>query len=130
MDHVGFDFSAIDQLAGDLDKAIDRVPAGTRAVVQKGSLNIKTDWRRRWSGHPRIKQIVPTITYDTIETRTSVVGEIGPDRSRGPAAALANIPEYGTLNNAPIPGGIPALATEEPKFEAQMQALAEKAIGL
>lgn len=130
MDRIRFDFSAIDQLAGDLDKAIDRIPAGTRAVVQKGSLNIKTDWRRRWSGHPHIRQIVPTITYDTIETGSTVVGEIGPDRARGPAAALANIPEYGTVKNPPIPGGIPALAAEQPKFERAAQALAEKALGL
>ena len=76
------------------------------------------------------KQIVPTITYDTTETSTRVVGEIGPDRSRGRAAALANIPEYGTVNNPPIPGGIPAVAAEEPRFEKAMQDLAVKALGL
>jgi hypothetical protein len=130
MDGLRFDFGALDQLAGDLDKVVDRIPAGTRAAVQKSSLAIKTDWRRRWSGHPHIRQIVPTITYDTTETRTSVVGEIGPDRAHGPAAALANIPEYGTVKNAPIPGGIPASAAEEPKFEKAMQDLAEKALGL
>jgi hypothetical protein len=59
-----------------------------------------------------------------------VVSDIGPDRSRGAAAALANIPEYGTVKNAPIPGGIPALAAEEPRFEKAMQDLAVKALGL
>jgi hypothetical protein len=130
MDGIRFDFRQLDDLADGLDRAVDLIPAGTRAAVQKGSLNIKTDWRRRWSGHPHIKQIVPTITYDTTETSTRVVGEIGPDRSRGRAAALANIPEYGTVNNPPIPGGIPAVAAEEPRFEKAMQDLAVKALGL
>lgn len=130
MDGFAFDLGEIQQLADELDAATAYVPAATRAVVQKGALNIKTDWRRRWSGHRHLRAIASTITYDTTESRSGVVGEIGPDRASGPAAALANIPEYGTVKNAPIPGGGPALSAEEPRFAAAMEALAVKALGL
>lgn len=99
--------------------AVDEV----RKVVAKGSLNIKTDWRRRWSGHPHLKGLPRTITYDTDVLRDTIVGEIGPDKALGGQAALANIPEYGSVNNAPLPGGAPALETEAPKFEKALEAL-------
>ncbi|MEU8186011.1 hypothetical protein [Micromonospora carbonacea] len=110
-------------LAVDLDEAAAAAPAEVRKVVQKGALNIKTDWRRRWSGHPHARRLPYAVTYDTKETSTGSSAEIGPDKDK-PQGALGNLFEFGSVNNAPIPGGIPAAAAEKPRFEKALEDLA------
>lgn len=112
-------------LQKDMLRAVTRAPAETTAVVAKGALNIKNDWRRRWSGHPHIKAIPRFINYDIWPGPFATSAEIGPVKNspQGPLAALI---EYGSVNNPPIPGGAPALDAEAPKFEAAIAALAER----
>lgn len=112
----------------ELETDLRRIPADfpkrVGQVVSKGAYNIKKDWKDRWSGHAHIPALPRAITYDlTVRARDSEA-EIGPDKAKrqGP---LGNIIEFGTENNAPIPGGLPALAAEEPKFVNAIADLAE-----
>jgi len=122
------DVSELLALEADLRKAGSNVVDEVRKVVAKGSLNIKKDWQQRWTGHPHIKHLPRTISYDTAVNRDAIVGEIGPDKAKGGQAALANIIEYGSVNNAPLPGGAPALAAEGPKFEKALEDLAVRLV--
>jgi hypothetical protein len=114
--------SGLDGLAADLIAADREMLGEVRAVTQKGLLNIKTDWRRTWSGHPRIKFLPSDITYDTEQTASKVSGEVGPEHGRR-GASLANLIEYefGGVHSAPIPGGAPALEREQPKYTKTLE---------
>jgi hypothetical protein len=124
-----FSFSGIEgkdglkELIADLEREARVAPAEARKVLQKGALNIKNDWRRRWSGRPHAPRLPYAIGYDTRVLGGVSEAEIGPDKDK-PQGALGNLFEYGSVNNAPIPGGAPALEAERPKFEAAMEALA------
>jgi hypothetical protein len=97
-------------------------PAEARKVVQHGLLNIKRDWRQRWSGYPHAPRLPYAISYEVKQLRGRIEGEVGPDKDK-PQGALGNLFEFGSVKNAPIPGGAPALRTEQPKFERAMEAL-------
>ncbi|MCX4470452.1 hypothetical protein OOK41_09050 [Micromonospora sp. NBC_01655] len=114
-------------LAVDLTEAAAAAPAEVRKVVQKGALNIKTDWRRRWSGHAHAPRLPYAVTYDTRETSAGSTAEIGPDKDK-PQGALGNLFEYGSVNNAPIPGGVPAAEAEKPRFEKALEDLAVRLV--
>ena len=54
--------------------------------------------------------------------------EIGPDKLR-PQGPLGNLIEFGSINNPPHPGGLPAALREEPRFEKAAADAAEDAAG-
>lgn len=122
---ISVSIEGLDALVADLGKASTMAPAEVRKVVQKGALNIKTDWRQKWSGHPHAPALAASVTYDTKETGTGATAEIGPDKNIG-VGPLGNIYEFGTPRNGPRPGGLPALQTEEPKFLQALEDLAGK----
>lgn len=97
-------------------------------VVSRGCLQIKHDWKRRWEGHEHIPYLPNAISYDVTRRGFLVAGEVGPDKDR-PQGALGNIIEFGSPDghNVPIPGGVPALEEEEPRFVRALAALGEKA---
>jgi hypothetical protein len=117
--------SDLQRLVVELDRTLAGTLPAARAVVQKGALNIKRDWRARWSGLRHAPAVGAAVTYDTSETAMSVRAEIGPDKSRR-QGALGNLIEYGSLKNSPIPGGAPALAAEAPRFEKAINDFAVK----
>lgn len=110
--------NGLDGLAAHLEHAAREAPGEVRKVAAKGALNIKRDWQAAWSGHPRIRMLPGTITYDTQQTADKVSAEIGPVHGRR-GAALASLIEYefGGIHSSPIPGGAPALAREAPRFD-------------
>jgi len=110
-------------LAAELRREAQIAAAEARKVVQKGSVNIKADWRRRWSGHAHAPRLPYAIGFDTKVLGSRIESEIGPDKDK-PQGALGNLFEFGSIKNAPIPGGAPALEAERPKFERAMEALA------
>lgn len=100
-----------------------------RAVVNRGALNVKTEWRKRWTGLSHAPHLASAISYDvTSRGNGQHSAEIGPDKAR-PQGALGNIIEFGSINNRPHPGGLPAARREEPRVERAAGAAAEKAIG-
>lgn len=122
MTTIRIDTSQLGRLVADLTAASVQAKAKVRPVIQRGSLNIKTDARRRISGHKHSPAYPRSITYDTVDTPYGVEGLIGPDKSL-PQGALGNILEFGTSKNAPIPHLVPAWLAEVPKTEAALLAL-------
>ena len=55
----------LQMLVADLAREAKIAPAEARKVVQRGCLNVKTDWRRRWSGYPHAPRLPYAIGYDT-----------------------------------------------------------------
>jgi hypothetical protein len=108
-----------------LTKAASRSVPAVRAVVERGALNVKTDWRQRWGGIAHAPALPAAVTYDVRFGFGSVSAEIGPDKEKR-QGALGNLIEFGSENNAPIPGGLPALQAEEPRFERALADLGER----
>jgi len=109
--------------------AADVLPEACR-VVQKGSVNIKTHARQLAPHGPHTPRYVNSITFDSWETKTAAVSEIGPrnepDSLQGD---LGNIFEDGSPTSPPIPHMRPAGAAEEPRFTKAMEDLAERLLG-
>lgn len=109
-----------------LEGAAKQAPDQVRKVVSKGSLNIKQDWRRRWSGHAHIPRLPYAIGYDITTGPVAVSSEIGVDQSK-PQGPLAGIIAWGSpAGNAPLPGPLEALDAEGPRFESALATLAAK----
>jgi hypothetical protein len=114
-------------LAADLDAAARVAPDEVRKVAQKGALNIRNDWRRAWAGHAHAPALPRAVTYDTMQVADRVMAEIGPEKEK-PQGSLGNLFEYGSVNNAPIPGGLPALERERPRFEKALEDLIARSL--
>jgi hypothetical protein len=117
------------ELLADISRAADEaiVTSEARKVVVKGVINIQKDWRKRWSGLAHAPAIPRAITTDVTTTGTTIVGEVGPDKDKR-QGALGNLLEYGSVKNAPIPGGAPALEAEEPRYIKALEDLAGRLI--
>jgi hypothetical protein len=121
------DASQLTALTIDLQRAGELAPELVKPVVAKGALQIKNEWRRRWTGLPHVPALPFAISYDVHQTRTTAWAEIGPvhDRRQAP---LATFLEYGRPGQAPMPGGAPALDAETPKFVRALEVAAVKAL--
>lgn len=111
------------ELVAEFDSAVRELPPKARKVVSKGSLNIKSDWRRRWHGIAHAPRIPLSISYDITEEPGEIRSEIGPVDGPELQGFLGAIIEFGGIHNAPNPGGLPALQAEEPRFAQQCEAL-------
>lgn len=105
----------MDELIAALRSADRQALPQGKKVVSKGSLNVKKDWAGRWQGLAHAPALPRAVTYDLDTAGDVVSGEIGPDKSRR-QGSLGNLLEFGSMNNAPHPGGLPALEAEEPRF--------------
>lgn len=123
MARVEFDMSELDRWTD----VIQRAPAITRkqgrAVVSKGSLNIKNEARQNAPGDGHAKHYPASINYDITETADEIMGEIGPAEGRR-QWGLGNLLEYGSSHNPPHPHIEPALDHEEPRFLRALDDLA------
>jgi hypothetical protein len=111
-------------LIHDLNQACADALDQVEKVVSKGALNIKKDWRDRWIGHSHIPRLPYAVGYDIERSEAAVRAEIGPDKDL-PQGPLGNLIEFGSVHNAPIPGGLPALDAEEPRFVRALEDLGE-----
>lgn len=117
----------LNRLAAELDTAAGVAPEEARKVVAHGAFNIKKDWRQAWTGLAHAPALPYAISYDVRQVGGRVAAEIGPDKDKR-QGALGNLIEYGSVNNAPRPGGLPALEREAPRFEKAMEDLAVRAL--
>ncbi len=115
------------ELVADLTAAPIEVAAGARPVLQKGALNIKTDWQQRASGLAHAPLYPASITYETDFVKGGWEAEIGPDKDR-PQGALGNLITYGSANNPPSGDDIAVANAEAPRFEKAIADLAAKAL--
>jgi hypothetical protein len=125
---MGAKIEGLDDLVAVLERAFAGPEIGK--IVTRGAFNIKKDWRQRWSGMKSLPRLPYSITYD-VEYKVlgqTVAAEIGPDlnKRQGP---LGGIIEDGSPTSAPHPGGLPALAAEEPKFLEQLEKAAVRQLG-
>jgi hypothetical protein len=114
--------SELDDLARDLMQEAVVTVAEVAAVVAKGALNIKQDWRHRAQGIEHAPRYPQSIGYSV----RGLTAEIGPEDSAANQGFLGPILEFGGAHNAPRNDGGQALDTEAPKFEAAIAALAGK----
>jgi hypothetical protein len=119
--------TGLDELIHAMNRVERRLSKGADAVVRRGALNIKKDWARRWSGLAHAPAVPRAISYDVDSSAAEVCAEIGADKQRR-QGALGNILEFGTVKNAPIPAGMPALAAEEPRFVRALVEVAENVL--
>jgi hypothetical protein len=114
------------RLAEDLASAPFRLEGAVDKVVEKGALNIKTDWRAAASGMQHLPQYPYSIGYDRVYAPGLVGAEIGPDKNKrqGP---LGNIDEFGTSKQPGHLRGAAALAAEEPRFVSALEDAIEAA---
>lgn len=118
-------------LAADLQRAAAVIVPATRPLIQASAAQIKEDWRSvfPWSGSlhlpletrkgPGLGKRLSYDTYSTASGATAVVGV-----NKGGAGDLGHLIEFGSVNNAPHPGGPGALAKAVPVLEAGLAALA------
>lgn len=116
-------------LAADMLKAAGEAIVGTRAIVAKGSLNIKNDARANVLASAPVHNAhaAYAITYDTQIGRTVVSGEIGYDKDR-PGGSLGNLLEYGGGGDrSPAHRDLGrAFDSELPRFEEALAVFAGK----
>ncbi|MER6531158.1 hypothetical protein [Streptomyces sp. NPDC001508] len=122
--------SDVRRLERHLARSIPRLRRDARAVTMRGAVNIKRDWRanaRQTAGkHGRLYP--RSIGFDFAAYGPDIwMAVIGPDKV-GPQGALGNLLEYGSVHNPPHNDGGRALAAELPRFEAQIQLLAERGL--
>jgi hypothetical protein len=104
----------------------DAVTAG-RAVVSRGSLNIKNDARRLALAGPHTPHYPASINYDVTVDGDDIAGEVGPVEGRR-QRGLGNLLEYGGPHNPPHPHHEPALDAEEPRFYTACEDLAARLV--
>lgn len=125
-DSVSASISGDKELIADLDFAAAHVAEQGEKVVSRGSLNIKNDWKRAWSGIAHAPRIPRSISYDITNDGATITGVTGPEDNAVTQGFLGAILEFGGIHSAPVPGGLPALEAEEPRFVAAVGDLAEK----
>lgn len=126
---ISADASELDRLAEDFRALPKSFMPKVEKVTSRGALNIKRDWAHRWEGHSSIRHLPRSLNYDIATHGATVEAEIGadPGRMQGTLAHIIEFgnAEYGTLRNAPIPGGQPALDDEEPRYVRALADLGE-----
>ena len=99
-----------------------------KKVVSKGALNIKSEWRRRWRGIAHAPRLPLSISYDITDAADMISAEIGPVDGPALQGFLGAIIEFGGIHSGPIPGGLPSLELEAPRFESACDALLREAL--
>lgn len=123
------DVRQLTRLAAVLGSQRAQAEAGMAAVVERGALNVKRDWRANAtaSATPHARLYPYTINYDIKPLPGGVAAEIGPDRAKKrQQASYGALLEFGSVNNPPHNDGGRALLAEAPRFAAAVLALAEQ----
>lgn len=133
---MGIDLGELERRAALIAGSTAAIEAQGAAVVSRGALNIKNDWRANATASSGAHApLYPfSISYDITPAGPVVEAEIGPvtqHRQRNQMqGALGNILEFGSATSGGHNDGGQALDLEEPRFLAQVEALALRALGL
>jgi hypothetical protein len=120
--------TGLEELQKLLNAVGEKAPDAVAKVVGRGAFNIKKDWQAAWRGLSYVPALSGAVSYDVTRTTKVIRAEIGPDKKKrqGP---LGNVIEFGTVNNPPHPGGLPALDRERPRFEEALIAAVADLLG-
>lgn len=115
------------QLAAAFERNIPEAERGMLAVVTRGALNVKNQWRdNAIATSGRHARAYPySVSYDVKAIPGGAQAEIGPDKGRK-QGALGNLLEFGSSKNRPHNDGGRALLAEAPRFAAQVAALTQR----
>ncbi|MGW1813283.1 hypothetical protein ACWCQM_06890 [Streptomyces sp. NPDC002125] len=125
-----FDMRDVQRLRTHLARVVPEARRDTRAVMMRGALNIKNEWRAnaRASAPKHAPYYPRTIGFDLLAFGPDqLLAIIGPDKG-GPQGALGNILEYGSVKNPPHNDGGRALINELLAFEAQMALIQQRGL--
>ncbi|MFF7576877.1 hypothetical protein ACFZBE_18105 [Streptomyces sp. NPDC008061] len=125
-----FDMRDVRRLQVHLARGIPQARRDTRAVVARGALNIKKEWRQnaRQTAPKHAPHYPRTVGFDVLTFGPDqVLAIIGPDKS-GTQGPLGAILEYGSVKNPPHNDGGRALINETPRFEAQMELILQRGL--
>lgn len=122
---MGVDVRALQAWLADLEYADEVLVDKTERVVGRGCFQIKKDWKQRWTGFAHIPHLPNAIRYDVTTEHDVVNGDVYIDehKRQGP---LGGIIAWGLGDNAPLPGPLEAIATEEPKFQQALANMLEE----
>lgn len=118
----------LSSLAADLQRAAAAIVPATRPLIQARAAQMKEDWRAvfPWSGSAHLPSLGSHLAYETHSTGSGAWAEVGVNK--GGQGNLGHLIEFGSVNNAPHPGGPGALAKAVPILEAELAALASALI--
>lgn len=114
------------EFEAELRHAITEITPQTIAVVKRGAVNVKRDWRREWSDIRHAPRLPYSIDFDIEEGDGYVEAEIGAKDGPVNQGFLAPIIAFGGIHNAPNPGDQRALDLEEPRFAEAVEKLSEE----
>lgn len=117
-------------LAADLIASAGKAIVETRAVVQKGALNVKTEAKANVEASAPVHNAhaARTITYDTTIKAATIDAEIGYDLRVARSANIGWVLEYGggKDHSPPHLDVGRALDAEAPRFEAAIDMMARR----
>lgn len=114
------DFSELNKLAADLQKAPESVGPLARKAVEVTARKVKDSWRENAQGMAHAPAFPYSISYDIEGSFGQIDAEIGPDKG-ATQGALGNLIEFGSRNNAPQGLGHGALQDNEQDFVDGLQ---------
>lgn len=130
---MDIDLSELEALSTAVAASGAAIQRDGHAVVVRGALNIKNDWKANAaSSAGRAARLYPsTINYDVTEAPGVIEAEVGPDRSKDHLqASFGAILEFGSVHNPPHNDGGRALDAEADRFVAAVETLGEQAARL
>lgn len=109
-------------LAAELRAAARSAEDTAAAIVRRGAVNLKRDWRANArASAPHYATAYPySIGFDIVTVEDHVLAEIGPDKDLR-QGALGNLLEFGSVHNPPHDDGGRALRAEEPRMVAAFE---------
>lgn len=116
------------RLAANLGRIAGSAVQDVDGVAKKGALNIKQEmsYSAVWSRH--FKGMASAISFDSAYRPGVVRYEVGPDKNR-PGGALGNIAYFGTSRGGGTLDIEQPLASEGPRFQSALEALAARWAG-
>jgi len=117
----------LESLAADFAAAAGLVEPASLVVVERAAAAIRDDWRAAWTfgAGTTVPYLAAAVTSEAgLLPGVGAWAEIGPDNSleQGP---LGDLLEFGSVHNAPRPGGGPAVLKETPLLVAELEATLE-----
>lgn len=124
------DTAEVRRLQRHLSRVVPQARRDTRAVMMRGALNIKNEWKKnaRSSSGRHAPAYPRSIGFDLLAFGPDqLLAIIGPDKGL-PQGALGNLLEYGSVKNPPHNDGGRALINELPAFEAHLALIQQRGL--